>query len=148
MVKWLGWGWTIKMVCQPTRPPMRNRLDLGVFNCIQSVQYRQPTNQMDDLIHALQTAFNSIQYQIIEKMFPYFTKSDGMHYLWLGSLHLQTPSCAQASRRSWRFSNFSYHHKHDCRYCFRPGSQLGICGLGLPTRHPPQLRLLVLGGLK
>ncbi|GMF24417.1 unnamed protein product [Phytophthora fragariaefolia] len=62
-------GWKIKMVCQPPRSPMCNILDLGIFNCIQSAQYRQPTNQIDGLIDAVQTAFNSIKYQTIEKCF-------------------------------------------------------------------------------
>ncbi|GMF59677.1 unnamed protein product [Phytophthora fragariaefolia] len=62
-------GWKIKMACQPPRSPMCNILDLGIFNCIQSTQYRQPTNQIDGLIDAVQTAFNSIKYQTIEKCF-------------------------------------------------------------------------------
>ncbi|GMF48789.1 unnamed protein product [Phytophthora fragariaefolia] len=62
-------GWKIKMVCQPPRSPMCNILDLGIFNCIQSAQYRQPTNQIGGLIDAVQTAFNSIKYQTIEKCF-------------------------------------------------------------------------------
>ncbi|ETK73647.1 hypothetical protein L915_19444, partial [Phytophthora nicotianae] len=43
-------GWKVKMVCQPHRSPDCNILDLAIFYAIQSIQYRQPTNQIDELI--------------------------------------------------------------------------------------------------
>ncbi|GMF33888.1 unnamed protein product [Phytophthora fragariaefolia] len=62
-------GWDIQTLCQPPRSPKCNILDLGIFNSIQSIQYRQPTNQIDGLIEAVSSAFNSVKYQTIEKCF-------------------------------------------------------------------------------
>ncbi|KAG3238530.1 hypothetical protein PI124_g16509 [Phytophthora idaei] len=43
-------GWDIRMVFQPPKSPDMNILDLGIFNSIQSMQYRQPTYDVDGLI--------------------------------------------------------------------------------------------------
>ncbi|OWZ09271.1 LOW QUALITY PROTEIN: hypothetical protein PHMEG_00018054 [Phytophthora megakarya] len=59
----------IKMMCQPPRSPDCNILDLGIFNAIQSIQYRQPTNQIDGLTAAVQKAFNSVKHETIEQCF-------------------------------------------------------------------------------
>lgn len=62
-------GWTIEMACQPPRSPDLNVLDLGIFNAIQSVQYRWPTNKLDDLVVAVDNAFHSIPAATIDKCF-------------------------------------------------------------------------------
>ncbi|GMF34895.1 unnamed protein product [Phytophthora fragariaefolia] len=62
-------GWDIQMLCQPPRSPECNILDLGIFNSIQSIQYRQPTNQIDGIIEAVASAFNCVKDQTIEKCF-------------------------------------------------------------------------------
>ncbi|ETN19222.1 hypothetical protein PPTG_04597 [Phytophthora nicotianae INRA-310] len=50
-------GWTIEMTCQPPRSPDLNVLDLGLFNAIQSVQYRYPTHNHQGLIAVVEDAF-------------------------------------------------------------------------------------------
>ncbi|GMF38970.1 unnamed protein product [Phytophthora fragariaefolia] len=62
-------GWDIQMLCQPPRSPECNIGDLGIFNSVQSIQYREPTNQIDGLIEAVGSAFNSVKYHTIEKCF-------------------------------------------------------------------------------
>ncbi|KAG3154066.1 hypothetical protein PC128_g22451 [Phytophthora cactorum] len=42
-------GWDIRMEFQPPKSPDMNILDLGIFNAIQSVQYRQLTYEIDAL---------------------------------------------------------------------------------------------------
>ncbi|KAG6945762.1 hypothetical protein JG687_00017095 [Phytophthora cactorum] len=51
-------GWDIRMEFQPPKSPDMNILDLGIFNAIQSVQYRQPTYKIDALIEIVMAAFN------------------------------------------------------------------------------------------
>ncbi|ETI34119.1 hypothetical protein F443_19324 [Phytophthora nicotianae P1569] len=50
-------GWTIEMTCQPPRSPDMNVLDLGLFNAIQSGQYRYPTHNLQGLIAVVEDAF-------------------------------------------------------------------------------------------
>ncbi|KAG2813444.1 hypothetical protein PC129_g22588 [Phytophthora cactorum] len=40
-------GWDIRMEFQPPKSPDMNILDLGIIHSIQSVQYRQPTHDVD-----------------------------------------------------------------------------------------------------
>lgn len=62
-------GWTIEMSCQPARSPDMNVLDLGLFNAIQSVQYKRPSHKLEDLVTAVQDAFESIPSSTIDKCF-------------------------------------------------------------------------------
>lgn len=62
-------GWTIEMSCQPPQSPNLNVLDLGIFNAIQSVQHRWPSNKLDDLVAAVERAFNSLPAETRDKCF-------------------------------------------------------------------------------
>ncbi|ETL32426.1 hypothetical protein L916_14999 [Phytophthora nicotianae] len=62
-------GWTIEMTCQPPRSPDMNVLDLGLFNAIQSVQYRYPTHNHQGLIAVVEDAFRSLPRTTIDKCF-------------------------------------------------------------------------------
>ncbi|ETO66029.1 hypothetical protein F444_16720 [Phytophthora nicotianae P1976] len=60
-------GWTIETTCQPPRSPDMNVLDLGLFNAIQSVQYRYPTHKLQGLIAVVEDAFRGLPRTIIDK---------------------------------------------------------------------------------
>ncbi|ETO67802.1 hypothetical protein F444_15310 [Phytophthora nicotianae P1976] len=62
-------GWTKEMTCQPPRSPDMNVLDLGLFNAIQSVQYRYPTHNLQGLIAVVEDAFRSLPRTTIDKCF-------------------------------------------------------------------------------
>lgn len=53
-------GWNIKLVNQPPNSPDFNVLDLGFFNAIQSLQHQQSPKTIDDLVYAVQNAYNDI----------------------------------------------------------------------------------------
>lgn len=57
------------MSCQPPRSPDMNVLDLGIFNAIQSVQYRMPTYSIQELAGVVDRAFWSIPLTTIDKCF-------------------------------------------------------------------------------
>ncbi|KAE8999534.1 hypothetical protein PR003_g21400 [Phytophthora rubi] len=62
-------GWKIKMRCQPPRSPELNVLDLGFFASIQALQYRKATYDTNDLIEAVQEAFDEVKWQTLDKCF-------------------------------------------------------------------------------
>ncbi|KAG2982954.1 hypothetical protein PC119_g20705 [Phytophthora cactorum] len=62
-------GWDIRMEFQPPKSPDMNILDLGIFNAIQSVQYRQPTYKIDALIEIVMAAFNMGPSRTLDKCF-------------------------------------------------------------------------------
>ncbi|KAG6946785.1 hypothetical protein JG688_00015841 [Phytophthora aleatoria] len=57
------------MEFQPPKSPDMNILDLGIFNSIQSVQYRQPTHDVDGLIGAVMTTFQMLPRRTLDKCF-------------------------------------------------------------------------------
>ncbi|ETM34330.1 hypothetical protein L914_18564 [Phytophthora nicotianae] len=57
------------MTCQPPRSPDMNVLDLGLFNAIQSGQYRYPTHNLQGLIAVVEDAFQSLPRTTIDKCF-------------------------------------------------------------------------------
>ncbi|KAG3239056.1 hypothetical protein PI124_g16007 [Phytophthora idaei] len=60
-------GWDIRMEFQPHKSPDMNILDLGIFNAIQSVQYRQLTYKIDALIGIVMAAFNMLPSRTLDK---------------------------------------------------------------------------------
>ena len=48
------------MINQPAKSPDMNVLDLGFFNAIQSLQYRQVATKIDEFVDALHCAFNAV----------------------------------------------------------------------------------------
>ncbi|KAG3142299.1 hypothetical protein PI126_g15099 [Phytophthora idaei] len=55
------------MEFQPHKSPDMNILDLGIFNAIQSVQYRQLTYKIDALIGIVMAAFNMLPSRTLDK---------------------------------------------------------------------------------
>ncbi|KAG6945871.1 hypothetical protein JG687_00017040 [Phytophthora cactorum] len=60
-------GWDIRMEFQPPKSPDMNILDLGIFNSIQSMQYRQPTHDVDGLIGAVMATFQMLPRRTLDK---------------------------------------------------------------------------------
>ncbi|KAI5419637.1 uncharacterized protein LOC127137097 [Lathyrus oleraceus] len=48
----------IQLTCQPPNSPDLNVLDLGFFNAIQSLQQKEPVKSIDELVGAVQKAFD------------------------------------------------------------------------------------------
>ncbi|KAE9220416.1 hypothetical protein PF004_g13334 [Phytophthora fragariae] len=57
------------MEFQPAKSPDMNVLDLSVFNAIQSVQYRQPTHEVDALIGVVMASFELLPSRTLDKCF-------------------------------------------------------------------------------
>ncbi|CAI8602512.1 unnamed protein product [Vicia faba] len=62
-------GFDIQMTCQPPNSPDLNVLDLGFFNAIQSLQQQEAVNSIDELIDAVQKAFDDFSCQQSDKKF-------------------------------------------------------------------------------
>ncbi|GAA0147696.1 hypothetical protein LIER_07333 [Lithospermum erythrorhizon] len=52
-------GLDIRLVCQPPNSPDMNILDLGVFNAIQSLQYKESPRSVRELVDAVIKSFNN-----------------------------------------------------------------------------------------
>lgn len=62
-------GCDIQMAFQPSKSLDLNILDLGIFNAIQSVQYRQPTHDVYGLITAVMDTFEMLPSRTSDKCF-------------------------------------------------------------------------------
>jgi len=62
-------GWNIELRPQPPNSPDMNVLDLGFFNSIQSLQYAKQPRTMDELILAVETAYQESPRETINKVF-------------------------------------------------------------------------------
>lgn len=59
----LAGGWCIKITNQPAQSPDMNVLDLGFFNSIQSLQYREAPRTMAELADAVKKAFDETPHE-------------------------------------------------------------------------------------
>lgn len=64
-------GFDIRLICQPPNSPDLNVLDLGFFNAIQSLQQKESMKSIDDLIHAVQKAFD--EYSCVQSDKKFYT---------------------------------------------------------------------------
>jgi hypothetical protein len=62
-------GWNICLTCQPPNSPDCNVLDLGFFAAIQSLQQREATATIDELIAAVVKAFDDLPWQSLDNVF-------------------------------------------------------------------------------
>jgi len=62
-------GWDIRLTCQPPNSPDFNVLDLGFFAAIQSLQQNEVTNSVDELIQAVETAYDNFPTEISNNIF-------------------------------------------------------------------------------
>jgi hypothetical protein len=62
-------GFDIQLTCQPPNSPDLNILDLGLFNAIQSLQQQEPKRSIDQLIDAVQRAFDEYSCEQSDKIF-------------------------------------------------------------------------------
>jgi hypothetical protein len=56
-------------MCQPANSPDLNVLDLGVFSSIQSIQYRVPRKNIEELIEAVYVAFAELDRCTLNNIF-------------------------------------------------------------------------------
>ncbi|XP_058726901.1 uncharacterized protein LOC131598302 [Vicia villosa] len=52
-------GFDIRIMCQPANSPDLNILDLGYFNAIQSLQYKESLNSIDELVKVVEKSFET-----------------------------------------------------------------------------------------
>lgn len=62
-------GWSLQLKSQPPNSPDLNVLDLGFFNSIQALQHQMVTKNMDDLISAVETAFQQLDRDTLDSVF-------------------------------------------------------------------------------
>jgi hypothetical protein len=74
-------GWRIHIFFQPPNSPHLDVLDLGFFASIQSIQYRQPTHSIDNLIRAVTEASNETSITALDNIF--LTLQSVMHSILL-----------------------------------------------------------------
>ena len=52
-------GFNIRLICQPANSPDLNVLDLGFFNAIQSLQYKESPTTVDELVNVVVKSFET-----------------------------------------------------------------------------------------
>ncbi len=62
-------GWNIMIRCQPPNSPDLNVLDLGYFRAVQSLQYQMDCRSLEDLLKAVNSAFESHDYEKLNDIF-------------------------------------------------------------------------------
>jgi hypothetical protein len=62
-------GFDIRLICQPPNSPDLNVLDLGFFNSIQSLQQKEVTKSVDELIQVVENAFEAYDCKSSNKIF-------------------------------------------------------------------------------
>lgn len=62
-------GFDIRLICQPASSPDLNVLDLGFFNAIQSLQQKEVTKSVDELIQAVENAYDTFSSKDSNKIF-------------------------------------------------------------------------------
>jgi hypothetical protein len=70
-------GFDIRLICQPANSPDLNVLDLGFFSAIQSLQQKIATKKVDELIEAVESAFqwHTIRNILFELMLSKYSKA-------------------------------------------------------------------------
>ncbi|KAK2375902.1 hypothetical protein QL285_076755 [Trifolium repens] len=59
----------IRLICQPPNSPDLNVMDLGFFNSIQSLQQKEVTKSVDELIQVVENAFEAYDCKSSNKIF-------------------------------------------------------------------------------
>lgn len=62
-------GWTLQFKSQPPISPDLNVLDLGFFNSIQALQHQMVTRNIDELISAVEAAFQQLDRDTLDSVF-------------------------------------------------------------------------------
>lgn len=62
-------GWKIELLPQPPNSPDFNVLDLGFFNSIQSLQHKKCPNTIDELVTAVENAFEEQTPETLDNVF-------------------------------------------------------------------------------
>lgn len=62
-------GFDINLVCQPPNSPDLNVLDLGFFRSIQTLQHQEAPKNIDELLAAVDKAFNELSPHCLNNVF-------------------------------------------------------------------------------
>ena len=62
-------GFDIRLSCQPPNSPDLNVLDLGFFNAIQSLQHKEASKSVDELIEVVQKSYDNFSSKQSDKIF-------------------------------------------------------------------------------
>lgn len=62
-------GFDIQLMCQPPNSPDLNILDLGFFNAIQSLQHKECPRPIEDLVVAVEKAFDQYRTEKVNHIF-------------------------------------------------------------------------------
>ncbi|MCH90256.1 transposase [Trifolium medium] len=62
-------GFDIRLMCQPPNSPDLNILDIGFFSSIQSIQEKITTKTIDELVQAVETAFEIFEVDTSNRIF-------------------------------------------------------------------------------
>ncbi|XP_058783523.1 uncharacterized protein LOC131658218 [Vicia villosa] len=62
-------GFDIRLSCQPPNSPDLNVLDLGFFNAIRSLQHKEVSNSVDELIEVVQKSYDNFSSKQSDKSF-------------------------------------------------------------------------------
>nr|XP_017233213.1 PREDICTED: uncharacterized protein LOC108207264 [Daucus carota subsp. sativus] len=63
------YGFDIRLMCQPSNSPDLNILDLGFFNAIQSLLYKESPKTIDELIDAVERSYQAYPPRILNRIF-------------------------------------------------------------------------------
>nr|XP_017221385.1 PREDICTED: uncharacterized protein LOC108198123 [Daucus carota subsp. sativus] len=63
------YGFDIRLMCQPSNSPDLNILDLGFFNAIQSLRYKESPKTIDELIDAVERSYQAYPPRILNRIF-------------------------------------------------------------------------------
>lgn len=62
-------GFDIRLMCQPANSPDLNVLDLGFFSAIQSLRYKVAPKTIDDLVVAVEDAYEAYSPKLLNRIF-------------------------------------------------------------------------------
>ncbi|RHY17211.1 hypothetical protein DYB32_010559 [Aphanomyces invadans] len=71
-------GWTFVIRRQPPKSPDLNVVDLGLFSSIQSLQYKEMSRSVNDVIRCTLMAFEILSYEKLENVFLTFQAVMGL----------------------------------------------------------------------
>jgi len=62
-------GWNIRLLCQPPNSPDLNVLDLGYFNALQSMQIKNNSKNVEEIIATVKEAYHEMNMATLDNIF-------------------------------------------------------------------------------
>lgn len=107
-------GFDIRLSFQPPNTPDFNVLDLGYFRAIQSLQYREAPNSIDELVQAVDNSFKNLASERLDYIFLTFQKCMIESMKVLGGNNYKVPHMGKA--RSARNGNLRIQIECDAEF--------------------------------